>query len=468
MKLKALFTACTLAFAGQAFALDATSVTPDVTLFLSGSSASQKVIGQVAKSIMDPATMDDYFDLGTTSNGSSYRAYFGRANAAAIAAYPSLESTTPGVGKKIMLYETAAGGSIKGVNPVQLSQAVNRIGFTGCVAAGTDSVTGAPLHTCTGVDTTHVPDVGISDVEPADLEAAVNLPAGTLPLSASDLAAITANSHPTIAQVMGIAVTTNLSLTNLSKGAVASLMGGTVTDFNVIDSSATAGKTTIVCRRVAGSGTQATINAAFFGNPCMTGQLPPADHTASSMTTGTVPNTGNYIVIEGDSSGKVQGCLTAALNGTPAGKAISLTTGTIASYTGSPPAGSVVLNSGNYGIGLIGLDSGVPAEAKFVSINGTAPSVANASTGSYDVWVESTFNDRGLTTGTDQGDFYALFQKNSGDPTILGTGGSGGTPIAGVAALSENGWVSTSFNPAYPVMRVGNFASTCSPFQQLQ
>jgi hypothetical protein len=81
---------------------------------------------------------------------------------------------------------------------------------------------------------------------------------------------------------------------------------------------------------------------------------------------------------------------------------------------------------------------------------------------------EATFNDRGLLPGTTKGDLYAHFMKNSGDPAILGTGGTAGAPIPGVAALTENGWVSTSFNAAAPVLRVGNNGNMCQPYAQMQ
>ena len=467
MKIKTLVAACALAFAGQASALP-TTATADVTLFISGSSAVQTMIGQVAKSMMVPASLDAYFDLDAVNgNGKNYRAYFGQASAAAMAAYPSLVSATPGVGKNILILETAKGGSIQGVNPVALSTPVNSLAFTGCVAAGTDAASGAPLSACSGVNTTRIPDAGISDVEPATLEAPVNLGTATA-LPSSQLAALT--QTPMLGVVMGIAVTNNLTnVSNLSKAQVASLMNGAITDFNKIEPTATAGTTVVVCRRVAGSGTQAAINASMFGNPCMSGALTPVDHFASTLQTGVVPATGNYIVVENNSSGNVKGCLTAAQNGNVAGQAINLSTGTIATYTGAVPAGSVVLTAGSYGIGLLGVDSGVPATAKFVSINGTAPTVANAASGLYDTVVEATFNDRGLGFAvTAQADAYKLFQKNAGDPAILGTAGTAGAPIPGVAALSENLWVSPTFNAAAPVLRVGNFGNTCAPLQVLQ
>jgi hypothetical protein len=421
------------------------------------------------------ADRTDVFWNGTAADaaGNNVRAYFGVANAAAIAAYPSLE-TAPGsgVGKKILILETAQGGSIMGVNPVALSTNVTSINMTTCAMptnALVDPGTGISVYSCTGTQN-RVPDAGISDVEPADLEAAINLPAGGTALSSAQLAALVQKG--VIAQVMGIAVTSGApaSLQNLSKGQVAGLMGGNVADWSMIEPTAT-GKSVVVCRRGAGSGTQATINASFFGAPCMASPLAPMTYTGTTATLGsTTPvAAGNVVVVENSSSGNVKTCMAAAKNGTmvnAVGKqAIDVKTGNLVALGA---ANSVVLPAGGYGIGVLGLDAGTTANYVFASINGTAASIANASDGKYDILVESTFNDRGDLTG-DKADVYALFSQYAGDPTILGTGGVGSTPIPGVAALSEAGWVApATFNANYPVMRVGNFGNTCTPLATLQ
>jgi hypothetical protein len=132
-------------------------------------------------------------------------------------------------------------------------------------------------------------------------------------------------------------------------------------------------------------------------------------------------------------------------------------------------ADSVVLPVGGYGIGLLGLDGGTTANYQFASIDGVAATVANAATGAYDVVVEASFNDRGAFSSAAVGDAWALFSQLAGDPSVLGTAGTAGAPIPGVAALSEAGWVAPAvFNPASPVLRVGNFNNTCTPLSTLQ
>ena len=468
MKLKALVAVCALAFAGQAAALSP-STTPDVTIFLSGSSAAQTMIGQVAKSMMDPTTLDVYWDgSATVPSGKNYRAYFGRASAAAIAAYPSLDAGG-GVGKKILLLETALGGSIQGVNPVSTSSTVGSINMSSCALSAPavgDTATGvANMYTCTGVQN-RVPDFGISDVEPADLEAQINLPAGGTALSPAQLSALVQKG--VFAQVMGVPVTSNVpaTLKSLSKAQVAGLMGGNVYDWSLIEPTAT-GKSVIVCRRGAGSGTQATINASFFGAPCMTGSLLPLTYSATSATLGssTAVAAGNTVVVENSSSGAVKTCLQYAKDGTPSGSAIRVTDGSIVA-AGS--ANSVVLPAGGYGIGVLGLDQGTTAHYVFADINGTVASVENATSGKYDILVESTIQNRGDLTGL-KADVAALFANNAGDPSIIGTGGVAGVPMPGIAGLSEMGWTApATFDQHYPVLRAGNSGNTCTPMATFQ
>lgn len=458
-KLKAIVAACAMAFAGQAFAL-APTTTPDVTLFISGSSAVQTMIGQVSKTLfVNGSTAANRTDVfWDTTAGKNYRGYFG-VGAATLPA--SL------AGKKILILETALGGSIQGVNPVATSSTVGALDKSSCPAtasATVDASTGIAIYVCPGVQNI-VPDAGISDVEPADLEAAINLGTATA-LSTAQLNAL--HKVGVLGVVMGVPVTSNApaSLTSLSKSQVAGLMGGTISDWSMIDATAT-GKSIIVCRRVAGSGTQAAINASIFGNPCIASPLFPSTYTGTTTTlaSATPVAAGNIVVVENSSSGNVKTCLQYAKDGTPAGQAINVTNGNLV-VAGT--ANSVVLPAGNYGIGVLGLDGGTTVHYNFAAINGAAATMANASTGAYDIIVESTFNDRGDLTGA-KADLFAAFSTSAGDPAVLGVGGAAGAPIPGVAALAENGWVApATFTASYPVLRVGNFGNTCQPLSTLQ
>jgi hypothetical protein len=485
MKLKSITIACALACASQAYALTP-STTPDVTLYISGSSALQNAVSQITNDLYVAGTVDAFYDgTGAVPSGSSYRAYFGTMKTGTTSAGVVIPASL--AGKKVLIYNTAAGGSIKGVNPVALGQAVTRLDATSCVASSpavTDSVTGAAVWSCPGTVTTAVPDAGVSDVEPA-LLTGINLtinaatalttrtPTATALTPAQRANLVTATA---LGQPMGVIVTSNATaaMQNLSKAQVASLMNGTVYDWNQIDSSIPAGTTSIVvCRRQQGSGTQAAINNSIFGFPCAASALTPADASATTATIGStsaVPAS-NFVVIENSSSGVLAACMTTAQNGNAAGKAIDVTTGAIVT-AGS--ANSVVLPAGGYAIGLMGFDR--PAKAgetyQFASINGAAPTLANATVGVYDIMVENSFTRRAaLTAGIPvlsgaQLDLFNTFVSAAGKPAVLGLAGH---IVPGVAALTENGIAApATFDPNNPVMKVGNFGNSCTPLQQLQ
>jgi ABC-type phosphate transport system substrate-binding protein len=457
MKLKAFAAACALAFTGHAFALTpAASSTAQVQFFVSGSSALQLTLGQIAVGLFQPGTIDAFFDgTGTTASGKDYRAYSGTFSSAA----GSLS------GKSGVIYETAKGGSIYGIVPVGLSQNVGRIDLTGssCQSTGTNEHnTGAPLWACAS-SVNVVPDGGTGDVEP-NMFVGINVPAG-LPAVTP---AVTANLVTTssIGQPMGIILTDNIptsTISGLSKAKVASLMGGIDTDWSQVDSSLSGPVT--VCRRTPGSGTQATINEKFFGYPCSSTSLTPADHNSGDGV--------NYNVIENTGSGQVATCMGYVQNGTPAGQTIDITTGNLSNHAAD--ATHYVLPAGGMAIGLMGLDrpsqNATTEPYHFTAINGVAATLDNASKGDYDVMVENSWNRRKTGLSADQLTLFNLLVSHSGDPAILG---STTIPVPGVAGLSELGYVfnngagGNTLDPTYPVMRVGDFSNTCQPLQQLQ
>lgn len=483
MKLKSLVAACAFAFAGQAFAL-APTVTPDVTLFISGSSALQNAFGEVSVDMFQNGTAgsatatDEFFDgTATTASGSNFRAYFGVMKAAA-------PVPTALQGKKVLIYNTAKGGSIYGVNPVALSTTVARLDITTCgtAAVTTDAKTLKPVWSCTG-SVTAVPDGGISDVEPATLESAANIAriAGAIPadiggpLSTAQMASLSGSAI--VGQVFAIIVNAatgpkpaTTAMVNMSKAQVAAIMSGTITDWNLIDSTVPAGSTSmVICRRQSGSGSQASINAGILGNPCMgAGQISPSGYLATSATLGATSAVaaGSVVVVENASSGNLGHCMTYAQNGTGT-SAIDVTTGNIVA---AGAANSVVLPAGNYAIGLMGLDHSVGTDLyQNVTLNGVVPSLATAVLGQYDLVVESTMQTRASYPAGNTLSLYNFLVSEISNPLILG--GSSGAVVPGILGLSENGYVPTTlgtFTAANPVIQVGNFGNTCAPLQQLQ
>ena len=463
-KLQTLTAACTLAFAGQAFALSPAN-TPDVTLFISGSSALQLVIGQLANGMMQPGTLDVYYDAA--SNGSNSRAYFGTMNT---------DASIPAAlqGKKVLLINRAQGGSIYGVNPVAQATALSRLDVStascGTAATGKDATTGAPLWTCSGTVST-VPDGGVSDVEPAMFQG-INLPSGWTAAGAS-LANLTVGS--TLAAPFAVILTNNLKLagvTNLSKMQAASLLGAesnpTYQDWGAINASL-AGNPVMICRRSPGSGTQASTNNYLLGFPCSKTPLLPASHLDS------VPN--GFTVIENDSSGKLGKCMDYLQNGTPAGKAIDVTNGSLVAI-GSP--NSIVLtppSGGYYGIGIMGLDY-PPTKAGdlyfYPTFDGTSitknndgvtPDLTNPASGVYGWVSENGYQYRNTTVNGvappagAQLALLQLIQVRAGDPAVFG---STTLPVPGVMGLIENGYTPTGTDAnAYPVWKGANFSNSC-------
>ena len=273
-------------------------------------------------------------------------------------------------------------------------------------------------------------------------------------------------------------------------------MNGNTLDWSYIDVSVPAGDV-VVCRRVAGSGTQAAINDFFFGFPCSSTQQIPA---AAGITGNPVIPGGKYIVIENNSSGDLAACMTAVQLGLDPGYTINLANGAIALT--AVDATHIALPAGGRAIGLMGLDraatntktAGITGTAggtvsvletyKPVSIDGVFPSVESASTGAYDIVVNNSFNTRNyslpglplLSSDVNKFAFYNAVKNTSGDKTLLGASKTPSLP--GLLAIADP--VLGNYDPTLvapglpfagtllnPVMRVHK-VNSCQPAAQVQ
>ena len=420
MKLNKLALACAMTLAaGQAFALTPADIDANtLKVFISGSSALQGALGKIAEGMMTAGTIDVYYD--TASNGSNYRAYFGTVSG----------TGTTLDGKKVLLQDRAAGGSFQGVGPVARAQAITSMAIDASV--GNCVATGAayPAATYKCANTVNaVPDAGVSDVEPA-LFVGSNLPTGQVALSATELGHITPASQNAV--VFGIAVNDNVSLTSLSRSQITSLLTGAYQDWGKVSTSL-AGKYVRVQRRAPGSGTQASANAYFGGNPCSSGAVLLADATASVA--------GVYEVVENSTTGAVKSGLNADFA------------------------------AGKLSIGLVSTENTPVAGTDhwhFVSIDGVAPGVANAIAGKYDYFVEQSIQWRNTAVagvaapvaGGLMDPFLNTFKTRSGDPVILST-------LPGVAALPTNftPTLDVNGNVTNGVMKGTKQNNTCAPTQ---
>jgi ABC-type phosphate transport system substrate-binding protein len=231
---------------------------------------------------------------------------------------------------------------------------------------------------------------------------------------------------PFIQQVFGVAVSSGLKaqITNLTSSQISSIFAGTYTDWSKINSGIAAGTAIKICARTPGSGTQASANALFLANPCA-----PLGQTGFA--------TGANVTLNA-STGNLLTCLDTTANSIG-----------IASLADGPrPAAGTFTGDG----------------FAFISIDGHAPSAANAAQGVYSYEVESTINTRLITTyTTPQQNVINALAGIFSDPTSLQTVNSG-LPQPAVNALSLNYVPTTPYAASNPVEWGTRGGGTCSPY----
>jgi hypothetical protein len=393
----------------SAFALT-TGAAINITILQTGSSAVQPAIQQVWTDFCVPGTLTTY----VSADGASFFDY--SCTLKSVAPIPSSAQ-----GQNLLYEETAAGGSVQGVNPVALSQGHVYMDLSTCgagVASGT--------VTCTGNGTaTAVPEVGISDVEPK-LFVAPNLPSGFTALTTAQLGNLHVDGL--FQQVFQVGVGANAhaaGVTNLTSSQIASVISGAVTDWHTLNQSIPANTKIAVCLRTAGSGTQAGANALFLANPCSpTGQV----------GLGTSAN-----IVFNSSTGILKNCLnhTLASNVNP-----------------------------GWELGILGLADGPKSGDTFtgVSIDSVAANAANAATGAYRYLVESTLQFRtSLNTTTEPGALIAALHQILSTPSSLATVNSGLPAPAFNAEQSPTATPTSPYAAGTPVEWGSRGGSTCSP-----
>jgi hypothetical protein len=390
MKLRNITLAALAALAGHAFA--APNTTPVTaaeaaaaadTLYFSGSSAAKAIIsGLVAQNCTGWVSGGAAGSFVTFSDASgNYNAYACRTLATNDWGLP--ENTIVVVNKR------DDQGSGFGVFPVATNTAVNFLNLS-----APDTVNAGKYLLAA-----HTADVGISDVEPTLFNVAANRPgafASAAAVTASSFAPVTitqpdgskttATVTPVFSQVFGVAVTTKLytalqaaqgttGAPSLSRDYLANFFSKNLGGIGFyplgVTNADTAGVN--VCFRDQGSGTRVAGNIFFGQYPAnsFTNFLP----LDGSLANATAPTdtAGEIYINEAGSGGGVQTCLK-----------------------------NVNAKAGNgYGIGLLGFGTAeVPADYKYVAIDGVAPSRDAAKTGKYGFWVESTIQVNKLSTAS--------------------------------------------------------------------
>lgn len=382
-------------------------------------------------------------------------------------AYLCTQSTTAtgltlATGKdNLLIYKRDEGGSGYGVSPI-IAEAngdaanatieflkVNPTNCTGVAPAAPGTLTNivcAYTSTASGNNQLVVPDVGVSDVDPAQFKD-LNAPLRTNNISffpnvtTADVAKLTVT--PGAAVVFGVPVTMHLyralqgaqlamktipatgrnnagtadvtcaigDVTNqvcmpsLSKQEVASLIKGDWTNWNKLmvtipgvtaplglaawatanqTADAPASAVTHICRRENGSGTQAQLNNFALNYPC----------TAASSAT--IPAAGND-GINGNTSNKTESSLVALIHEnstsgrvTACLKDLDLGADTASDGFTNPYTSGTAPRKFRWAIGAQGLEK-KDANFEFVKINGVAPTLANVAKGDYLDWFENTF-----------------------------------------------------------------------------
>ena len=482
---------------GQALALNAFDA-PDVDIFLSGASAPQNLLGQVANKLFDATQgVFVFHDNGGTTgsftdDGRSYRAYYG-----VVKSDPSIKATLHG--KKVLIVNRAKGGSVWGVNPVARAEAIATLKI-----ASADCVLNSGVYRCpeVGNDITptadnRVPDFGVSDVAPNMFKGPLNVEFGATQLDPNEAAVFSGTQFGASSLMMGVVATNAVPDTlPISHAEYGAMLSGLIGDWSSVGDGSTSGAVE-VCRRVQGSGTQASYNWYYNNFPCAQNGLhgtaastKPARMVDSAGYDGTHAGTtadpilidpsAGYTVVENPSSGNVRDCLARAQSGTnheftgddgkryrvlfsnaPATKAIgvlsldSLGSENGWSFRALDGAGKLT------GIGSFACTNGNQLDC------GIAPTKANHREGRYDFAVELSFQYRNAAVGgvpalaglkKDTADQFIQF---IGDPDVLNTLAAG--PKEATIALPINFDPTTNTNVA-KATRNGN---SCSPLQKL-
>jgi len=412
-------------------------------LYLSGASAAEKFLEKVLTDSTVPAadricntSQKSYkFQDGTgasTTPGTQQYAY--------LCERASTNASLPSNKANILIYKRSAGGSAFGVSPIvaeangdSVNAAIEFLKINSACTVATSAVAGTattapvlglincaynPADATTFV--THIPDFGISDVDPGQFKgsnAPINTATGVpyADISSADVAKLTVKSASV--NTFGVPVTkklyfalqaaqkatnaipstcaigdeTEACMPSLSSAQIASIHAGNIIDWNQykvngvglydwVNTSANNATAYLpgasylhTCRRENGSGTQAQSNIKFLGNPCTAAATAPA---SDAVVQGYAEGDGLAMVHENNTSGIVDECLNELEDGTN-------TVGTKFDNTWGV----------RWAVGIQSLEKKTSTAGKyrFVKVDGVAPTLANVVKGKYRDWAENTF-----------------------------------------------------------------------------
>ena len=460
LKLITLAVAATLA-APSAFATPTPEAVPGVQkIILSGATAPDGFVESAVKEMLDPASIKTYRDNAHATLAFQHRAWYGLAKAG----IPGVTAGTP-----ILFVKRSKGGSVWGVDPVARASRIESLDFSACAAGGAAAGDSGKVYDyfcpTKGLDpdspnfnnpalNNGVPsDFGVSDVSPVLFKAPLNVEFGQTQLSAAEVAKLTIKPVNTL--IMGLVATNDVPLsTAITRADYGNMLMGNIQDWTQIDASLGGNTQVVACRRVNGSGTQASYNWFFNNFPCESAfsgsKVPTSMYTdnASGIVSGSgteadpfvIDPMQGYTVVNNSTSGDVRNCLKNAQNRID--HKIKGDDGkwylTKFSNSGSPFKAIGVLSADSYGSesgwtyrNIYGAGSFAPAtQTASAGATGIAPSKANLLTGAWDFAVELTMQYRNANVTNPQGDvitplagtkkaFADELIKRSGDPAKI-------------------------------------------------
>ncbi|MDP3371461.1 MAG: hypothetical protein Q8S21_00995, partial [Candidatus Paracaedibacteraceae bacterium] len=271
LKLITLAVAATLA-APSAFA----TLTPEAVsgvqkIILSGATAPDGFIESSVKEMLQPG-YKSYRDNANATLAFQHQAWYGLAKAG----IPGVAAGTP-----ILFVKRSKGGSVWGVDPVARASRIESLDFSACTVGGADLNGKVYDYFCPtkGLDpdspnfnnpalNNGVPsDFGVSDVSPALFKGPYNVEFGQNALTAAEVAKLTVKPVNTL--IMGLVATNDVPLsTVITRADYGNMLMGNIQDWTQIDANLGGNTQVVACRRVNGSGTQASYNWFFNNFPC--------------------------------------------------------------------------------------------------------------------------------------------------------------------------------------------------------
>lgn len=513
-KLHAAIAAATAFASSGAFAaglnlygIDTTraAVTPDIIINTSGATASDNGFKDVMDNLCVAGTLSIYTDRCTSSTdtsatcSSSAPRFPGKDQAAYFCTIDKAKVTGMTANANVLIRKRSKGGSGFGVQPVANATAIDHLALntTNCKVTAT-----ADVYKCgTGVDPL-VSDLGVSDVEPA-MFVAPNVPAGFSAITSTEVGKL--NIKTVAALSFGVPVTNALyaalqqaqglnpnldgdglfegqsetateaqilaNMPSLTVDQVAALLKGSVVNWSdlyfggsdLATIASGAGMTVpsnaqvTICRRVDGSGTQATANAMFLNVPCNTfAGFPAIDNTichaengAQNLAETDCTSGGAWaryadergtdpsapIVFENSGSGDVENCL------------------------------SDLQGAGRWAMGLQSLEK-ISTKYSYVKINGVAPTLKETATGNYMDWTATTMQYRKTEPTGNKKRIMDQLRTDFGKPAVLDALNDTFVSHFGpVGFLSTTVAATVPFNANAPVMQVTRGATgqaTCN------